>query len=131
MQNTNHTTNASVEGWKAALYLRLSKEDGDKEESDSIGNQRGLLLSHVKKLPGVTVVAERIVDGYSGATFQRPAFIQMMEEIRAGKYNMVIVKDLSRFGRNFSEAGKYIEHVFPFLGVRFLSVNDCEIIGLN
>lgn len=110
--------------WRAALYLRISKEDGDKEESESITNQRALLISHAEKLAGVTVVATKIDDGWSGANFQRPAFIEMMEEIRAGKIDCVLVKDLTRFGRSFGEAGKYIEHVFPFLGVRFISVND-------
>ena len=125
MEKSILSTMDTVEGWRAALYLRLSKEDGDKEESDSISNQRGLLLSHIQKhLPDVTVVAERVDDGFSGANFQRPRFIEMMEEIRAGKINCVIVKDLSRFGRNLSETGKYIENVFPFLGVRFISVND-------
>ena len=123
MEKTDQTVLS--EGWKAALYLRLSKEDGDKEESDSISNQRGLLLSHIQRnLPDVTVAAEKIDDGFSGANFQRPRFIEMMEDIRAGKINCVIVKDLSRFGRDFTESGKYIEHVFPFLGVRFISVND-------
>ena len=125
MQKLNHGTIEKAEGWRAALYLRLSKEDGDKEESDSIANQRGLLISHIQKhLPDVTVIAEKVDVGFSGATFQRPRFIEMMEEIRAGKINCVIVKDLSRFGRNFSESGKYIEHIFPFLDVRFISVND-------
>lgn len=118
-------TVAEDKTWRTALYLRLSKEDGDKEESDSIANQRGLLLSYIQKnLPDVTVVTEKVDDGYSGANFQRPQFIEMMEEVRAGKINCIIVKDLSRFGRNFSESGKYIEQVFPFLGVRFISVND-------
>ena len=111
--------------WRAALYLRLSKEDGDKEESDSIASQRNLLLAHIQcSLPDVTVVTEKIDDGFSGATFQRPRFTEMMEDIRAGKIDCVVVKDLSRFGRDFGESGKYIEHVFPFLGVRFISVND-------
>ena len=110
--------------WRATLYLRLSKEDGDKEESESVTNQRTLLLEHARKLPGITVVAEKVDDGWSGANFQRPAFIEMMEEIRAGKIDCVLVKDLTRFGRSFGESGKYIEHVFPFLGVRFISVND-------
>ena len=124
MENRNQQA-LQEEGFKAALYLRLSKEDGDREESDSIQNQRELLRAHiVKYLPEVTVVAEKVDDGYSGATFQRPRFIEMMEEIRAGHINCVIVKDLSRFGRDFGESGKYIEHVFPFLGVRFIAVND-------
>ena len=124
MASINQTIKTE-EGWRAALYLRLSKEDGDREESDSITNQRGLLLSHIgRHLPDITVVAEKVDDGYSGANFQRPRFIEMMEEIRAGKINCVIVKDLSRFGRDFGESGKYIEQIFPFLGVRFISVND-------
>lgn len=110
--------------FQAAFYLRLSKEDGDKEESDSIVNQRELLNSFAKNAPDIDVVSERVDDGHSGASFQRPDFQKMMEDIRAGRVNCVIVKDLSRFGRNFGEAGQYIEHVFPFLGVRFISVND-------
>ncbi len=115
---------AQSEDWKAALYVRLSKEDGDKEESDSITNQKELLRNYVKTSNGIVIVSERVDDGFSGASFQRPDFLKMIEDIRAGLVNCVIVKDLSRFGRDFAEAGKYIEHVFPFLGVRFISVND-------
>jgi len=95
--------------WKAALYLRLSKEDGDKEESDSITNQKELLRSFVRSTPGIEAVSERVDDGFSGANFQRPDFQKMMEDLRAGTVNCVIVKDLSRFGRSFGEAGRYIE----------------------
>ena len=118
------TQDSADKVWRCILYLRISKEDGDKEESESITNQRALLLGHVQKLLNVTIVDEKIDDGWSGANFQRPAFIEMMEDIRAGKADCVIVKDLTRFGRNFGESGKYIEHVFPFLGVRFISIND-------
>jgi len=131
MQKSIHESIEKVEGWQAALYLRLSKEDGDKEESDSIVNQRGLLLSHIQKsLPDVTVVCEKVDDGFSGTNFKRPRFIEMMEDVRAGKINCIIVKDLSRFGRDLSESGKYIEQIFPFLGVRFISVNEIiEFLG--
>jgi DNA invertase Pin-like site-specific DNA recombinase len=115
---------AAGKQWLAHLYLRLSKEDGDKEESNSITGQRELLRSYAQNMSDITVVGEKVDDGFSGVSFQRPAFIEMMEDIRAGNVNCVIVKDLSRFGRNFGEAGKYIEHVFPFLGVRFIAVND-------
>ena len=115
---------AETQTWRAALYLRISKEDGDNKESESITNQRELLSAYVNKRTNITIVATKIDDGWSGANFQRPAFIEMMDEIREGKIDCVIVKDLSRFGRNFGEAGKYIEHIFPFLGVRFVSVND-------
>ena len=122
--NANHIQDSVEKVWRACLYLRLSKEDGDKEESESIKNQRSLLLAHVQKLPNVTIVDVKTDDGWSGANFQRPSFIEMMEEIQAGNIDCVVVKDLTRFGRNFGESGKYIEHVFPFLGVRFISVND-------
>ena len=110
--------------WRTVLYLRLSREDGDKEESDSIVNQKELLWAHMKTVTDAVVVSERVDDGFSGVDFQRPAFLAMMEDIRAGRADCVAVKDLSRFGRNFAETGRYLEHIFPFLGVRFISVND-------
>ena len=110
--------------WNATLYLRLSREDGDKEESNSISGQRDLLRDYLSRNPNLREYAVRIDDGFSGATFDRPAFRAMMEDIRAGKTNCVIVKDLSRFGRNYLDAGEYIESIFPFLGVRFIAVND-------
>ena len=83
--------------YHADIYLRISKEDGDKEESESITNQRALLLGHAEKLPGVTVVDTKIDDGWSGANFQRPAFIEMMDDIRAGRLDCVLVKELTCF----------------------------------
>ena len=110
--------------WNACLYVRLSKEDGDKEESDSITNQKVLLRDYAETLANINLIDEFVDDGYSGASFERPSFIKMMGEIKSGRINCVIVKDLSRFGRNFTETGKYLEQIFPFLGVRFLSVTD-------
>ncbi len=110
--------------YHAALYLRLSKEDGDKTESDSISNQRDFIVYFVKSMPEIRICSERIDDGFSGVDFNRPAFNLMMEDIKAGRINCIIVKDLSRFGRNYIEAGRYIERIFPFLGVRFIAVND-------
>ncbi|MCL1843396.1 MAG: recombinase family protein [Defluviitaleaceae bacterium] len=111
--------------WNGCFYGRLSCEDGDKEESDSISNQRALVHDYINaNMPDVHIVDEFIDDGYSGASFERPFFQKMEEAIRAGRINCVIVKDLSRFGRNFTEAGRYLEQIFPFLGVRFISVND-------
>jgi len=95
----SNTQDSADKVWRCILYLRLSKEDGDKEESESITNQRSLLLEHVQKLPNMTIVSEKIDDGWSGASFQRPAFIQMIEDIRSGKADCVIVKDLTRFGQ--------------------------------
>lgn len=110
--------------WNATLYLRLSREDGDKEESNSITGQRELLRSYLRQHPELREYAVRIDDGWSGSTFERPSFQKMMEDVRSRKTNCIIVKDLSRFGRNYLDAGEYIEKVFPFLGVRFIAVND-------
>ena len=110
--------------WNATLYLRLSREDGDKEESNSITGQRELLRSFLRQHPELREYAVRIDDGWSGSTFERPSFQKMMEDVKSGKTDCIIVKDLSRFGRNYLDAGEYIEKVFPFLGVRFIAVND-------
>lgn len=110
--------------YNAVDYLRLSKEDGDKTESDSISNQRDLITNFVKSMPEIRLCSERIDDGFSGVDFNRPAFNLMMEDVKAGRINCIIVKDLSRFGRNYIEAGRYIERIFPFLGVRFIAIND-------
>lgn len=114
----------SKEKYKACIYTRLSKDDGDKPESDSIGNQKALIKDFIKNHPEIQVVSEKADDGYSGVNFERPGFKEMMDEIRAGQVDCVIVKDLSRFGRNYIEAGNYIERVFPFIGVRFIAIND-------
>lgn len=110
--------------YRADAYLRLSKEDGDKVESDSIANQRDLIRHFLADKPDIQLVGEQIDDGYSGATFDRPSFQRMIEEVKSGKINCIIVKDLSRFGRNFVEAGRYIDQIFPEYGVRFIAVND-------
>ena len=110
--------------WDTTLYLRLSREDGDKEESNSISGQRDLLRDYMSRHPELREYAVRVDDGFSGSTFERPAFKEMLADIKAGKTNCVIVKDLSRFGRNYLDAGEYIEKIFPFLGVRFIAVND-------
>jgi site-specific DNA recombinase len=110
--------------WNATLYLRLSREDGDKEESNSITGQRELLRDYLKAYPELREYNVRVDDGFSGSTFERPAFKAMLEDVKAGKTNCIVVKDLSRFGRNYLDAGEYIEKVFPFLGVRFIAIND-------
>lgn len=110
--------------FSAADYLRLSSEDGDKAESNSIRNQRSLIHDFVKKHDDITLVEEYVDDGYSGANFERPAFQKLMEDVRTGKINCIIVKDLSRLGRNYIETGRYLEKIFPVLNVRFIAVND-------
>lgn len=110
--------------WNATLYLRLSREDGDKEESNSITGQRELLRDYIAQRPEFREYAVRIDDGFSGSTFERPSFQKMIEDVKAGRTDCIIVKDLSRFGRNYLDAGEYIEKIFPFLGVRFIAIND-------
>ena len=114
----------SKECYKACIYARLSKDDGDKPESDSIGNQKALIRDFLKSRPEIRVVSEQVDDGYSGVNFERPGFKAMMEDIRAGKVDCIVVKDLSRFGRDYIETGNYLEKIFPFLGVRFISITD-------
>lgn len=110
--------------YDADLYLRLSREDGDKAESDSIVNQRDLLLAFLSSHPEIRLHKVRVDDGYSGVDYNRPDFQKMMESVKNKEINCIIVKDFSRLGRNFIETGKYIERIFPFMGVRFISVND-------
>ena len=110
--------------YDADLYLRLSREDGDKAESDSIANQRDLLLTFLSSHPEIRLHKVRVDDGYSGVDYNRPDFQKMMESVKNKEINCIIVKDFSRLGRNFIETGKYIERIFPFMGVRFISVND-------
>lgn len=105
-------------------YGRLSREDGGKLESDSIKNQRDLIHDYVAEHPELKLMMEGYDDGYIGTNFDRPHFQEMMAAIEAGKVNCVIVKDLSRFGRDHIEAGNYLENVFPYIGVRFISIGD-------
>jgi DNA invertase Pin-like site-specific DNA recombinase len=109
-----------------AEYIRLSQEDDNEGESNSIINQRELLNAFVESSPDLSQyeVVEFCDDGYSGTNFDRPGVKALLEEVRAGNICCIIVKDLSRFGRNYIDIGDYLEQIFPFLGVRFISVND-------
>lgn len=123
MENINSKT------YRAAVYLRLSREDGDvaeggKFESNSISNQKDLIMDYVGKHSEIRVHSVWVNDGYSGVDFNRPQFQLMLAEIKKGNVDCVIVKDLSRFGRNYIESGRYIEKIFPMMGVRFIAVTD-------
>ncbi len=107
-----------------ASYLRLSREDGDKVMSDSIANQRAMITEYVNQRDDLVLTEEYIDDGYSGTNFDRPSFRRMMEAIKKKKITCVIVKDLSRLGRNYIETGRYLEHIFPMYKVRFISILD-------
>ena len=108
---------------KAGNYLRLST-DSDYTGSDSLENQRKLAKEFANNISDVVIIKEYVDDGKTGTNFERPAFARMIEDLKQGIINCVIVKDLSRFGREYIEAGNYIEKVFPFLGVRFISIVD-------
>ncbi len=110
--------------WNTALYIRLSREDGDKMESDSVKSQRDMLRDFLSKNPDLKYYDEYVDDGYSGTNFNRESFERMFNDIRNNKVNCIIVKDLSRLGRNHIETSKYIEIVFPMLKVRFISLTD-------
>lgn len=115
--------------YHCGVYLRLSKEDedissGTKLQSNSIENQREYIKKFLVTKPEIEIVKYFVDDGFSGIDFERPAFREMIQEIERGRVNCVIVKDLSRFGRNYIEAGKYIEEIFPRQGVRFIAIND-------
>lgn len=110
--------------YRTALYLRLSREDGDKTESDSIANQRTMLEAYAADHPELCIVDEFVDDGYSGSNFERPAFQNLFRELEQGTINCVLVKDLSRFGRNYIEVGRYLERIFPVMRVRLIAVTD-------
>lgn len=113
------------EHYRIAIYLRLSKEDEEStEESDSIVNQRMLLEGYVKKHFGHCELKEFADDGFSGTNFCRPGVSSLLEQIRDGKIDCVLVKDFSRFSRDYIELGAYLDQIFPFFGVRFISLND-------
>ena len=110
--------------YKVSMYLRISCEDSNKKESESITNQKSMIQTFIDEREDLELVSIKIDDGYSGGNFERPAFKELMEEVKSKKVDCIIVKDFSRFGRNFIEVGKYIEEIFPFLEVRFISIND-------
>lgn len=109
--------------YKVALYMRLSKDDGDKEESESITNQRKILRTYAKE-NGYVIYDEYIDDGYSGTNFNRPGFKKLIKDIEAKRVNMVITKNLARLGRDYIETGRYIETFFPENQIRYIAVLD-------
>lgn len=122
--NLQKRTQQNTTRYRTALYLRLSREDGDKTESDSIANQRTLLEAYAIDHPELCIVDEFVDDGYSGSNFERPAFQNLFRELEQGTINCILVKDLSRFGRNYIEVGRYLERIFPVMRVRLIAVTD-------
>ncbi len=109
--------------YNAGLYIRLSREDGDKQESNSISNQRQLLNQFIQSTD-IQLIDYYIDDGFTGTNFERPGFKQLINDIENKKINCVIVKDLSRLGRDYIETGHYLEKYFPSNGIRFIALND-------
>jgi len=120
----------SMSGYSAALYIRLSREDGSVLESESIVNQRSLLREFCKK-HHIYVYDEYIDDGWSGGNFDRPAFQRMICDIESKSVNLVITKDMSRFGRDYILTGHYMERYFPEKSVRYISLLDGVDTGLE
>lgn len=114
--------------YRACAYLRLSREDDDKrgstDESNSIKSQRMMIESFVRGFPDVELVKEVCDDGFSGTDYERPAFMEMIAMVEKGEIDCIIVKDLSRLGREYIGAGNYIQKYFPQKNVRFIAIND-------
>jgi len=121
--NTNQ-----LKTWAVASYIRLSQEDSDneeeKKESNSITSQKVLLNEFIEEHDDLIVYDTYVDDGYTGTDFNRPGFQRLLEDMRKGNINCVLVKDLSRLGRNYIEVGNYIEQIFPLFNIRFIAIND-------
>ena len=110
--------------WNVGIYTRRSFDDLDDNESNTIINQKEMLTEYVNSLPNATIVDYYVDDGYSGTTFDRPSFQEMFSDVVSGRINAIIVKDLSRLGRNYIEIGKYLEQIFPQYDLRVIAIND-------
>ena len=115
--------------WVVAKYIRLSKEDEDvKDESNSVTSKNTILDEFVERNQNdneeFVVYDTYVDDGYSGTDFDRPDFQRLLEDMKAGKFNTIIIKDLSRLGRNYIEAGNFIEQIFPLFRIRFISISE-------
>ena len=110
--------------YRTAIYARLSRDDGDKAESNSIVSQKAMCEEYIKKAGDLELVETFVDDGYSGVDFQRPGFMKMEQAVREKRIDAIVCKDLSRFSRNYIEGGRYLERIFPQLGLRFIAIND-------
>ncbi len=110
--------------YKVAMYLRISNDDGDKHESNSITSQRSIISAFIAKHDDMVLKREYLDDGVSGVTFERPGFKRLLEVVDSGEINCIITKDLSRLGRNYIQTGYFLEQYFPLRGVRVIAIND-------
>lgn len=109
--------------YNVGIYVRLSKDDERLGESISVENQKLILTKYVSE-QGWNTYKIYVDDGYTGTDFNRPAVQQLLEDAKTGKINLIIVKDLSRFGRNYIQIGQYIDYIFPTYNIRFIALND-------
>jgi len=114
----------SSPAYRTAGYIRLSLEDSGKSGSDTLESQKNYVSDYISHQPDMEMTGLFCDNGYTGAYFERPQFERMLEAVRRGEINCIVCKDLSRFGRNYKETGNYLERIFPFLGVRFIAIND-------
>ncbi|MEY8392711.1 recombinase family protein [Lachnospiraceae bacterium 45-W7] len=124
MQDAAAQAKQDMKIYRTAVYARLSVEDSKNPDCDTIENQLSLVRNYVEGKPYLRQTAEYIDNGVSGTRFDRPEFMRMVADMRAGEIDCIVVKDLSRLGRNYLEAGDYLEKIFPFFGVRFIAVTD-------
>ncbi|MDE7313874.1 MAG: recombinase family protein [Eubacterium sp.] len=110
--------------YRAGGYIRLSVEDGGRRGADTAQNQEELIRRYIESQEDMQPAGFYCDNGQTGTSFDRPAFARLMEDAAAGRIDCIVVKDLSRLGRNYLETGKYLEKAFPVLGVRFVSVTD-------
>ena len=128
-------SNQMAKIFRVAIYIRLSREDGDKEESSSVTNQRDIITRFVKENDNFVIINEYVDDGWTGTNFNRPAFQKMLQDIQKGIIDTVITKDLSRLGRDYIDTGYYVQRYFPEKKVRYIAILDnidtLEDAGMN
>jgi len=110
--------------YRTAGYARLSIEDSGKPGSETLESQKRLIIDYIEGAPDMEFTSMFFDNGETGTDFKRPGFESLMDAVRKGEVNCIVVKDLSRFGRNYKETGNYLERIFPFLGVRFIAITD-------
>jgi len=118
------TTRTGQRIYRAAGYARLSLEDSGRPGADTIESQMEMVRNYIETQPDMEFTAMHCDNGHTGTSFSRPGFDSLMQDVKDGKADCIVVKDLSRFGRNYREAGNYIERIFPFMGVRFVALTD-------
>ena len=123
-QNQQVTEVVNEDALATAAYIRLSVENNGHETDNSLKTQIELVESFIRENGNLHLIDTYIDNGFSGTKFDRPEFVRMMDDVKSGRIQCIVVKDLSRFGRDYIETGAYLEKIFPFMGVRFISITD-------